>query len=82
LKDRRLNENPKVRCTPALSTKILHAHNESPPTDESWSYRMFIGKLNYLEKSSRPDISYAVHQCARFAADPRVEHAKAVKVIG
>lgn len=43
---------------------------------------MIIGKLNYLEKSTRPDIYYAVHQCARFSADPRVEHTKAVKAIG
>jgi Reverse transcriptase (RNA-dependent DNA polymerase)/GAG-pre-integrase domain len=82
LKDLGLNEHPKVRRTPALSTKILHAHDESPPMKESWSFRMIIGKLNYLEKSYRPDISYAVHQCARFAADPRVEHAKAIKSIG
>jgi len=37
--------------------------------------------LNYLEKSTRPDISYAAHQCARFVEDPRVEHTKAVRQI-
>jgi hypothetical protein len=41
-----------------------------------------IGKLNYLEKCSRPDISYAVHQCARFLHFPKVEHSAAVKRIG
>lgn len=41
-----------------------------------------VGKMNYLEKSSRPDIAYAVHQCARFAADPKVEHTQAIKLIG
>jgi hypothetical protein len=41
-----------------------------------------IGKLNYLEKSTRPDIAYAVHQCARFAANPKKEHGIAVKHIG
>jgi hypothetical protein len=37
--------------------------------------------LNFLEKSTRPDISYAVHQCARFSQDPKKSHAEAVKRI-
>ena len=45
-------------------------------------YRSVIGKLNFLEKSTRGDISYPVHQCARFASDPRASHAEAVKRIG
>jgi hypothetical protein len=32
--------------------------------------------------STRPDIAYAVHQCARFSEDPKEEHSKAVKRIG
>jgi hypothetical protein len=39
-----------------------------------------IGKLNFLEKSTRPDIAYAVHKCARFCQDPKVEHTKAFKL--
>jgi hypothetical protein len=34
-----------------------------------------------LEKGSRPDIAYAVHQCARFSADPRQEHGNAITSI-
>ena len=34
--------------------------------------------LNYLDAGSRSDIAYATHQCPRFAADPKVEHGKAV----
>jgi hypothetical protein len=41
-----------------------------------------IGKLSYLEKCTRPDIAYAVHQCARFASDPKKEHTQAIKLIG
>ena len=50
--------------------------------DKSFDYRSVIGKLNYLEKCSRPDIAFAVHQCARFSADPRISHGKAVKWLG
>ncbi len=38
--------------------------------------------MNCLEKSTRPDISFAVHQCARLCSDPRKSHATAVKYIG
>jgi hypothetical protein len=35
-----------------------------------------------LEKSTRPDISCAVHQCARHCANPKIQHTAAVKRIG
>jgi hypothetical protein len=60
----------------------LHKHEASEPHDAKWHYRSVIGKLNYLEKSTRPDIAYAVHQCARFSENPKVEHMHAVKLIG
>jgi hypothetical protein len=72
-----------TRSTPALSTVILTNHEEDKKHDETkFNYRQVIGKLLYLEKSTRPDISCAVHQCARFSADPRNKHAEAVKRIG
>jgi len=40
-----------------------------------------IGKLLFLEKSTRPDIACAVHQCARFCAAPKASHTQAVKRI-
>ena len=45
-------------------------------------YARVIGQLNFLEKSMQPDIAYAVHQCARFARDPRESHKQAVLRIG
>jgi hypothetical protein len=71
--------NVSTKQTPAAVSKILHRHTDSEPFDGHFHYRSVIGKLNYLEKSTRPDISYAVHQCARFSADPKVEHGNAVK---
>jgi Reverse transcriptase (RNA-dependent DNA polymerase)/GAG-pre-integrase domain len=82
LGDLGLQEGSTPRDTPALSSRILQKYDGSLPHNESWHYRAVIGKLNYLEKSTRPDIAYAVHQCARFAANPKVEHTRAVKLIG
>ncbi len=39
-------------------------------------------KLLYLVKRARPDISCAVHQCARHCANPKIQHTAAVKRIG
>ena len=44
-----------------------------------WNYRSVIGKLNFLAQNTRPDISFAVHQCARFVQSPRKSHEEAVK---
>jgi Reverse transcriptase (RNA-dependent DNA polymerase)/GAG-pre-integrase domain len=82
LDDLGLKSNSTSRSTPALSSRILHKYESSPPHNEDWHYRSVIGKLNYLEKSSRPDLAYAVHQCARFLENPKIEHTKAVKMIG
>ena len=64
--------------TPAASTKMLTRDLDLPKFNNSFNYRRVIGKLNYLEKGSRPDIAYAVHQCARFCSDPRKTHAEAI----
>jgi hypothetical protein len=82
LDDLGLKDDSVVKDVPALSTKILRTHTESIPFNESRHYRSVIGKLNYLEKSTRPDVAYAVHQCARYLSDPKYEHGKAVKQIG
>ena len=46
--------------------------------DKSFHYRLVIEKLNYLEKATRPDISFATHQCAHFAGAPKKSHTRAV----
>jgi hypothetical protein len=40
--------------------------------------RSVIGKWNFLEESTRPDISYVVHLCERFSPVPKKEHAEAL----
>jgi len=49
---------------------------------KDFDYRHVIGKLLYWEKSTRPDISCEVHQCARYYANPKIQHTAAVKRIG
>jgi hypothetical protein len=82
LKDLNLLEESNPRSLPAITTKVLHRHDDSPTHDESlFHYRSVVGKLSYLEKCTRPDVAYAVHQCARFASNPKEEHTKAVTLI-
>jgi Reverse transcriptase (RNA-dependent DNA polymerase) len=71
-----------IKPTPAASSKLLSRHEDSRPFDGHFNYRSVIGKLHYLVAGSRSEIAYAVHQCARFAHDPKMEHSKAVKWIG
>ena len=82
LDDLKFNERTGTKKTPAVPTVKLHRDLHGEPMDEEWQYRSVIGKLNFIEKSTRPDIAYAVHQCARFSADPKQSHASAVKRIG
>jgi hypothetical protein len=70
------------RKTPALSSVLLFKDSSGIPFDGSFHYRSIIGKLNFLEKSTRPELAYAVHQCARFCSDPKRSHGEAVKHIG
>ena len=82
LDDLHLNSESKQSSTPSLSTVLLHAALDDDDHDGHFDYRSVIGKLNYLEKSTQGDIAYAVHQCARFMANPKKSHAQAVKRIG
>ena len=76
------NACTRPKSTPVLIHRILHQDPDGEAHDDStWHYRSVIGKLNFLEKSTRPDIAYAVHQCARFLENPKVSHAQAVKIL-
>jgi hypothetical protein len=87
LKDVGLWENGKKnqatsRTTPACGTTILTSDEGGEDfKDRDFNYRQVIGKLLYLEKSTRPDIACAVHQCPRYCISPKVSHAQAVKRI-
>jgi hypothetical protein len=66
--------------TPA--DKILHSTIiDDPPRQLTWTYRQVIGILNYIATTSRPNISFLVHQCARFSTAPTRTPELAVKRI-
>lgn len=81
IKDMGFKENTKGKPIPALSSSILQRDEGGKPHDEAWEYRSVIGKLNFLEKSTRTDLAYAVHQAARFASAPKASHSAAVRQI-
>ena len=79
-KDVGLDKTSKLHDTPTLP-QALFKHEDSPPFSAEWSYRSVIGKLSYLSRNTRPDIEFAVHQCARYQSNPRIEHETYVKRI-
>lgn len=74
------HENVSERDEPAISTPLGKDESGRART-EDWSYPSVIGMMLYLASNSRPDIAFAVHQCARFNHCPRAIHEKAVKHI-
>jgi hypothetical protein len=71
----------RLKNTETPSTAILHADAEGLARQESWNYPSVIGQLNYLAQNLQPDISFTVHQCARFSKASQALHEKAVKCI-
>ena len=68
-------------CKTPAEIKPLGKCPESEERSENWNYASIIGMLTYLANSTRPDIQFAVHQCARFTHCPRRAHENAVKRI-
>jgi Reverse transcriptase (RNA-dependent DNA polymerase) len=79
LQELNFNKDTKSMKTPALSSTILKDGKQLEQHKADWSYRRLIGKLNFLSSSCRPELSCAIHQAARFSADPRTNHTEAVK---
>jgi ATP-binding cassette subfamily B (MDR/TAP) protein 1 len=66
----------------ATSSKLLSRHSDSEAFDNSFNYPSVIGKLNYLVRSTRSNITYITHQLARFSSDPKKEHGQALRWLG
>eukprot|EP00957_Ditylum_brightwellii_P018457 1388333-Ditylum_brightwellii.AAC.1 len=64
-----INEVPipkhlKDKTTPSAVTKQVIRDKEAPSFNNRFHYRRVIGKMNYLKKGTRLDISYSTHLCA------------------
>ena len=69
-----------AKATPATGSPV-HTDEGGEFCAEGWDYASVIGMLMYLSSNSRPDIAFAVHQCARFSFCPKRSHEEAVKRI-
>ena len=74
-------EDANGKSTPAEMVP-LGTDAEGPIFSETWNYASVIGMLMYLASNSRPDIQFAVHECARFTHTPKRSHGDAIKRIG
>jgi hypothetical protein len=75
-------QSASIRQLPSMPSRKIVADANGAPFTYQWHYRSVIGKLNFLEKSTRPDISYVVHQLARYSTKQRQSHGHAVKHLG
>ena len=82
IQDLHLQSGSNTKKTPAVPNNLLHKDTDGPDMNPDFHYRSVIGKLNFVEKSTQPDISVSMHQCARFSERPKRSHAEAVKRIG
>jgi hypothetical protein len=55
---------------------------DGDPPQATYSYPSVIGMAQYLQGHSRPDITFAVSQCARYTHAPKRSHEKAIERIG
>ena len=54
----------KMHDTPAIRTTFLDSDPNGAPCVRDWNYRSVVGALSYLQAMVRPDITFAVQQCA------------------
>ena len=69
--------NPK--STPVVKPLLNKNSDGKGRNEDSFHYRSAIGALSYLAGCTRPDISMAVHQAAKFSTDPKACHDTDVK---
>ena len=67
--------------TPATANPLVMDADGDPPNG-TYNYASVVGMLQYLQGHSRPDITFAVSQCARHVHRTRRSHEIAIERIG
>ena len=75
-----VDKTGKTQNTPAKEPLAMDP--EGDPPNGNYSFPSVIGMLQYLQAHSRPDITMAVSQCARFIHSPKRSHEEALERIG
>jgi hypothetical protein len=76
------SKRTKSKPKPGPGSQVLQREIDAEAMTDDFHYRSVVGKTNFLEKLTRPDIAVATHQCARFSLDPKQSHADALRYIG
>lgn len=76
-----LGDQP-ITETPAVPNVALGSDPDGPGPQGTFSYASVVGMLQYLQAHSRPDIAFAVSQCARHVHSPKRSHEVALEYIG
>eukprot|EP00978_Attheya_sp_CCMP212_P017705 scaffold47492_cov71-Attheya_sp.AAC.1 len=71
----------KVQTPAEYGALVKHPEGESSTT-KTFNYGRVVGMLLYLAGHSSPDITFAVHQCARYTFCLKALNEKALKQIG
>ena len=75
------DKNINIKLTPVIKP-LLCKDLEGLQRKHSWNYRQAIGILTYLQDTTRPNVTIATHQIARFPIDLKLSHERAVHRIG
>jgi hypothetical protein len=79
IKDIGLNTSSNTKLT--SSDSILHRDPSNTLRQEAWNYHSVLGKLNFLAQNTCLDISFTIHQWARFCTKPTALHELALQHI-
>ena len=82
---KRIIEALKIDDLPAVDTpaeEVLGKDLDGDPAEGAFNYASVIGMMWYLYGHSRPDLGFAVSQCARFSFCPKRSHELALIRIG
>eukprot|EP00957_Ditylum_brightwellii_P166762 12693819-Ditylum_brightwellii.AAC.1 len=70
------NCNPAVAPTSGPKPLGPDPHGRDAQLQDKWSYASVVGMIMYLASNSRQEITFAVHQCARFTHGTKHFHEK------